>query len=57
MKREYNTPVAEKIEFQYNRQVVASGGPAYNNCHDENIFRFSGSMCTSTFISTVNVPG
>ena len=24
-KREYNTPVAEKIEFDYSKQVVASG--------------------------------
>ena len=24
MKREYNTPVAEKIEFDYSKQVVAS---------------------------------
>ncbi len=29
MKKNYETPVAEKIEFQYEEQVVASNG-----CHD-----------------------
>lgn len=26
MKKEYTTPVAEKIDFDYSKQVVASGG-------------------------------
>ena len=27
MKREYKTPLAEKLEFNYSDNVVASGGP------------------------------
>ncbi len=26
MKRDYNSPVVEKVEFSYSEQVVASGG-------------------------------
>ena len=32
MKKEYDTPKAEKLEFDYEKAVVASNGGGKNNC-------------------------
>ena len=46
MKKKYNAPVAEKVDFDYEENVTASGTPSQGcvfGCkHDENPFRPSG---------------
>ena len=37
MKRNYETPTAEKVEFQYQEQVVASGTEADNGVGPDDI--------------------
>ena len=51
MKKTYETPVAEKIEFCYEDQIVASGNNGGNNltcgCNPFNKMGWGGWFCNS----------
>lgn len=51
MKKEYETPIAEKIEFCYKEQVVASGGTGRmifsDNCNVQSLTALGYDICNS----------
>lgn len=56
MKKEYTTPLAEKVEFDYSENVTASGATSYTTtdmstqwweCHTRYVYGDSPSVCGS----------
>ena len=50
MKKKYDTPVAEKVSFNYKEQVVASGTDCY--WVGQTVRAFQG--CTDSHVGTMN---
>lgn len=50
MKKEYETPIAEKIEFCYKEQIVASGVERFvfsDGCNVQSMVTLGYDICTS----------
>lgn len=57
MKKEYDTPKAEKLEFNYQESVVASGslmdgkeGNAVNGCYDGSNAKNQSGKCVAKYV-------
>ena len=54
MKKKYDTPVAEKVSFNYKEQVVASPGGTGKDCYwvGQTVRAFQG--CTDSHVGAMN---